>query len=290
MDGESCSPHSSKETIFERPLSRAPSERPPQTTTDDQENQGKQLESRIDLNSDRQQQTGNILIEQKNETNMKPMAGTVDDSEPPQPVPMASEAKKPESKRLVTRPTSLFSSQRSETLRDFHQQKKQPPVNRLTQDIDQPAQSSLSPQQLANNRANQQKFISQSLNTTTSTNSAQTALSITDSSSQVQPGAGSRRQQRRQQQQHSGDGSAGDLSCVDPQNPYPLYAPITFFYLNQTARPRSWCLAIVSNKYPNHSQHKHTQLSGAVYGDNFIFRFKLVENAHERHLHVRLFG
>lgn len=52
--------------------------------------------------------------------------------------------------------------------------------------------------------------------------------------------------------------SAGELSCTaDPQNPYPQYVPVTFFHLTQTSRPRNWCLAIVSNKYPVHSI-KHT--------------------------------
>lgn len=66
-------------------------------------------------------------------------------------------------------------------------------------------------------------------------------------------------QQQMQMQAHNRRlTSGGDLSqsqaANDPQNPYPLYAPITFFYLNQTARPRSWCLKIVSNKYPLHSR------------------------------------
>lgn len=68
-------------------------------------------------------------------------------------------------------------------------------------------------------------------------------------------------QRNRQQQQQANEAatnmsraSAGELSCApDPQNPYPQYAPVTFFYLDQTSLPRSWCLAIVSNKYPIHS-------------------------------------
>lgn len=62
--------------------------------------------------------------------------------------------------------------------------------------------------------------------------------------------------------------SAGGQSCQEAaaaaaaatnQNcPYPQYAPVTFFYLTQTARPRSWCLKIVSSKYPTHSR-THTQ-------------------------------
>uniref|UniRef100_A0A3Q1CRK8 Voltage-dependent T-type calcium channel subunit alpha n=1 Tax=Amphiprion ocellaris TaxID=80972 RepID=A0A3Q1CRK8_AMPOC len=32
--------------------------------------------------------------------------------------------------------------------------------------------------------------------------------------------------------------------------PYPEWAPVVFFYLKQTTRPRSWCLKMVSNPYP----------------------------------------
>lgn len=32
--------------------------------------------------------------------------------------------------------------------------------------------------------------------------------------------------------------------------PYPSLAPVVFFYLNQTTRPRSWCLKMVCNPYP----------------------------------------
>lgn len=59
-------------------------------------------------------------------------------------------------------------------------------------------------------------------------------------------------QQQQLQKNHAQHrASGGELSCAtDPQNPYPQYAPITFLYLRQNARPRSWCLEIVSNKYP----------------------------------------
>lgn len=56
------------------------------------------------------------------------------------------------------------------------------------------------------------------------------------------------RNQLQQQQQRSD-------SQADSQNPYPLYATISFLYLTQTAPPRSWCLRIVSNKYPAFIQH-----------------------------------
>ncbi|CAL8307366.1 unnamed protein product [Boreogadus saida] len=32
--------------------------------------------------------------------------------------------------------------------------------------------------------------------------------------------------------------------------PYPTMAPVVFFYLKQTTRPRSWCLQMVANPYP----------------------------------------
>lgn len=32
--------------------------------------------------------------------------------------------------------------------------------------------------------------------------------------------------------------------------PYPAMAPVVFFYLKQSTRPRSWCLKMVSNPYP----------------------------------------
>uniref|UniRef100_A0A3B5AKK2 Uncharacterized protein n=1 Tax=Stegastes partitus TaxID=144197 RepID=A0A3B5AKK2_9TELE len=32
--------------------------------------------------------------------------------------------------------------------------------------------------------------------------------------------------------------------------PYPDLAPVVFFYLKQSTRPRSWCLKMVSNPYP----------------------------------------
>ena len=32
--------------------------------------------------------------------------------------------------------------------------------------------------------------------------------------------------------------------------PYPSMAPVVFFYLKQTTRPRSWCLKMVNNPYP----------------------------------------
>ena len=55
--------------------------------------------------------------------------------------------------------------------------------------------------------------------------------------------------------------SGGELSCTvtgDQQDPYPQYAPVTFFYLKQTSVPRNWCLTIVSNKYPIQSYNTLT--------------------------------
>lgn len=36
----------------------------------------------------------------------------------------------------------------------------------------------------------------------------------------------------------------------EEQLPYPTLAPIVFFWLKQTTRPRSWCLKLVCNPYP----------------------------------------
>ncbi|KAK4874828.1 hypothetical protein RN001_014188 [Aquatica leii] len=40
---------------------------------------------------------------------------------------------------------------------------------------------------------------------------------------------------------------------VNPNIPYPGIAPIALGYLSQTTRPRSWCLALISNPYPLHT-------------------------------------
>lgn len=51
----------------------------------------------------------------------------------------------------------------------------------------------------------------------------------------------------------SGGGGVGQSA---PELPYGQYAPVTFYYLRQSSAPRKWCLAIVSNKYPVHSEHR----------------------------------
>lgn len=69
---------------------------------------------------------------------------------------------------------------------------------------------------------------------------------------------------RSQTQPQLSRASAGELSCSrpDPQEPYPQYPPVTFFYLKQRSSPRRWCLAIVSNKYPAHSRAAKHQADG----------------------------
>ncbi|XP_051790083.1 voltage-dependent T-type calcium channel subunit alpha-1H-like [Erpetoichthys calabaricus] len=48
---------------------------------------------------------------------------------------------------------------------------------------------------------------------------------------------------------------AADLgSDSEEQLQYPLLAPVVFFYLKQTTRPRSWCLRLVCNPYPFYCQ------------------------------------
>ncbi|MBN3319187.1 CAC1H protein, partial [Atractosteus spatula] len=49
----------------------------------------------------------------------------------------------------------------------------------------------------------------------------------------------------------SGRDQVPDLVSEDePQMPYPALAPVVFFCLKQTTRPRSWCLRLVCNPYP----------------------------------------
>ncbi|KAF7691118.1 voltage-dependent T-type calcium channel subunit alpha-1G isoform X7 [Silurus meridionalis] len=53
-----------------------------------------------------------------------------------------------------------------------------------------------------------------------------------------------------------GSGGGGDAPAPDgaseeqEQQPYPALAPIVFFCIKQTTRPRSWCLRVVCNPYP----------------------------------------
>lgn len=123
--------------------------------------------------------------------------------------------------------------------------------------------SQQNPQQL---RAHQRQQIQRqsSLMTTTSSNGTGLALSTSNSSSSALANQG------RQVEPRS---STGELSCAtisaatnpaDAHNPYPHYAPVTLFYLSQTARPRSWCLAIVSNKYPLHSPNEELSRARAT--------------------------
>uniref|UniRef100_A0AAQ4R6U2 Voltage-dependent T-type calcium channel subunit alpha n=1 Tax=Gasterosteus aculeatus aculeatus TaxID=481459 RepID=A0AAQ4R6U2_GASAC len=49
-----------------------------------------------------------------------------------------------------------------------------------------------------------------------------------------------------------GISTTGDETSAsgDENLPYPAMAPVIFFYLKQTTRPRSWCLKLVCNPYP----------------------------------------
>lgn len=40
------------------------------------------------------------------------------------------------------------------------------------------------------------------------------------------------------------------VSEEEEQQPYPALAPVAFFCLRQTTKPRNWCLRIVCNPYP----------------------------------------
>nr|XP_022916967.1 voltage-dependent T-type calcium channel subunit alpha-1G-like isoform X2 [Onthophagus taurus] len=72
-------------------------------------------------------------------------------------------------------------------------------------------------------------------------------------------GLGQKPSSRRQDQDptDSGDSTLSDLDEsesgsgveVDPNLPYPGIAPVVLGYLSQTTRPRSWCLALISNPW-----------------------------------------
>lgn len=42
--------------------------------------------------------------------------------------------------------------------------------------------------------------------------------------------------------------------------PYPGFVAISMKYLDQTSRPRSWCLAMITNPYPFYTQTADTYL------------------------------
>lgn len=48
----------------------------------------------------------------------------------------------------------------------------------------------------------------------------------------------------------SAAGDEGSTHGGGESLPYPTLAPVVFFYLKQTTRPRSWCLKMVCNPYP----------------------------------------
>lgn len=190
---------------------------------------------------------------------LRSQEGRAEDEE----VAAKSEQVKPEaaitskSKRLAVRPTSLFSS----TTAAFAKQELEQHMNRgkkMTNDqfsTQSMEESSDAINNTINNSRRQNVQIKQQQSSGSATNSAQTVISVSTNAESSGSATNNQQQQHNlglNQAARTGAGSAGDLSQqTDPQNPYPLYAPITFFYLNQTARPRSWCLAIVSNKYPS---------------------------------------
>uniref|UniRef100_A0A3Q3VX18 Ion transport domain-containing protein n=1 Tax=Mola mola TaxID=94237 RepID=A0A3Q3VX18_MOLML len=47
-----------------------------------------------------------------------------------------------------------------------------------------------------------------------------------------------------------GMGGGEPSASGDDSLPYPTLAPVVFFYMKQTTRPRSWCLKMVCNPYP----------------------------------------
>ncbi|XP_060700301.1 voltage-dependent T-type calcium channel subunit alpha-1G-like isoform X2 [Hemiscyllium ocellatum] len=55
-----------------------------------------------------------------------------------------------------------------------------------------------------------------------------------------------------------GSGTRQEPSASQQHLPYPALAPVVFFHLKQTTRPRSWCLKLVCNPYPL-PQLSHTE-------------------------------
>ncbi|XP_061666712.1 voltage-dependent T-type calcium channel subunit alpha-1G-like [Syngnathoides biaculeatus] len=55
-----------------------------------------------------------------------------------------------------------------------------------------------------------------------------------------------------------GTSSAGDEASASGEEslPYPTLAPVVFFYMKQSTRPRSWCLKMVCNPYPFFKKNK----------------------------------
>ncbi|CAH0384349.1 unnamed protein product [Bemisia tabaci] len=45
------------------------------------------------------------------------------------------------------------------------------------------------------------------------------------------------------------DDDEDDVNNIE-QSPYPGFVPISLKYLDQTSRPRNWCLAMITNPYP----------------------------------------
>nr|XP_023020399.1 voltage-dependent T-type calcium channel subunit alpha-1G-like [Leptinotarsa decemlineata] len=72
------------------------------------------------------------------------------------------------------------------------------------------------------------------------------------------------------EESESGSGSGSGVD-VDPNLPYPGIAPITLRYLSQTTRPRSWCLALISNPYP--FLYKLLRCCRVYYGIFHVFRY-----------------
>lgn len=66
--------------------------------------------------------------------------------------------------------------------------------------------------------------------------------------------------------------------CDEDALPYPTLAPVVFFYLKQTTRPRSWCLKMVCNPYPftrelgvMRDAHAHMRALPPVAGKKHLF-------------------
>lgn len=56
--------------------------------------------------------------------------------------------------------------------------------------------------------------------------------------------------ERRESTGDPGAEETGSAGGADEVLPYPSLAPVVFFYMKQSTRPRSWCLKMVCNPYP----------------------------------------
>lgn len=66
-------------------------------------------------------------------------------------------------------------------------------------------------------------------------------------------------EEEEEDDEDSEDDRDDDDDCMDAEHnqkeqlPYPGFVPVSMRYLDQNSRPRNWCLAMITNPYPFHS-------------------------------------